>query len=298
MRFLVSIWALDVILALGWTVGSSAAQVPPASAFEARVVELAPANTSGFEGKPLSGLILEIESVQPALELVMDGTSIRIKGKDGAAQSPILMFPVGIAKGKVEPSSIEGTVLQGKEVSIGDVRYKAYTSMATMAVNMEEGGGMKYTFVEPSVFRIAFVFPVDEAAIVGLELLGQSIDLSRTELDLSGDWGGNTTWPEMTASVGFSVDNASMFLSGVRVVLECKAGEPKTKVQLTADQRVRIAKDGSFQLTFPQAAATLSGRFGSPERASGDLKGTLSAQCGPKMVKAAGQWSSEKVTKE
>ena len=52
--------------------------------------------------------------------------------------------------------------------------------------------------------------------------------------------------------------------------------------------------DGSFQVNFEKAGATLTGRFISPRQASGDLKGGLSAQCGAKLVKVGGTWSAER----
>ncbi|OGD23989.1 MAG: hypothetical protein A2Y69_11330 [Candidatus Aminicenantes bacterium RBG_13_59_9] len=294
MRFQRSMFAVvffffaTVILAAQQT---QTAALPP---YTVLPIELSSASCSGFEGKPLSGLILQIENAQPDLELVMDASSIKIKTLDGGWHSPVLMFYVNILKGKVEPESIERTVLHGKEIQIGDTRYKAYTSMQTMAVNMEEGGGIKYIFKEISVFQLAFVFPVNPESIVSLDFLGQSIDLSRTALDLSGDWEGTSDWPELTFSVSFSVDKNSMYLSGVKVVVECKQGEPKTKAMMTVDKKVRIDKDGYFQVLFEPTKDTLSGKFVSPNLVSGDFKGSLSAQCGARMVKVTGKWSIKK----
>lgn len=263
--------------------------VPSSEGYSVRPVELSTASYSGFAG---SGLILEIENTEPGLELVIDAASVKLKTRDGALHSPVLMFYVNILRGQVEPVSIAGTQLQGVTIRIGKTSYKAYTSMATMAVNLESGGGMKYVFKEPSVFQIAFVFSVDEADMAGLDFLTRSVDLSRTGLDLAGDWEGTTTWPELTVRVGFAVEEGSMFISGARVMFECKEGEPQTKAELTADGRFRIGEDGSFQAGFGETGERLSGKFASSSEVSGDLEGGLSAQCGEKMVNVSGRWSA------
>ncbi len=300
MRSSCAKFALIVFFAVVFDVSVMSAQATPTSSsppFTARLVELSTASCKGFEGKSLSGLILEIENAQPGLDLALDAASVKVKTKDGGVHSPVLLFFVKLLRGNVQPVFVAGGQLEGKEILIGDTTYEAYKSMATMAVNMVEGAGAKYIFKELSVLQLAFVFPVSEENIVSLDFLTQSLDLSRTDMNLSGDWEGTTTGPEMTFGVSFAVDQRSMFLSGAKVVFECREGEPRTKARMTADSRTRIGKDGSFEVAFKQTGdtvSTLSGKFVSPKQVAGDLKGGLSAQCGAKMVKVAGKWSVEK----
>jgi hypothetical protein len=262
--------------------------------FKVRIVDLDTALCKGYGGRSICGIILEIENIQPNLNLVLDAASIKVSNKYDISYSPLLMFYVDILKGSVEPTTIKGTQLEGKEITIGNKIYEAYSSMKKMAIPMEFSGGMAYNFKDISVLQLAFIFPVGKSKIKSLDFLKQTIDLTRTPLKLTGEWFGDNSWLAMNVNISFNVDKNSMFLNNTKVTIECKAGEPKTKVELVNSSDVRINKDGTFQIPFNNTNTILKGKFAAPNQVSGEIKGGLSALCGKEKVNIVGKW---KITK-
>jgi hypothetical protein len=299
--FLLAVGTCAVIACHARMAGAQVVQTAPAPPFAVRLIEVAEASASGLGASAASGVILEIENAEPGLALTLDTISVTVKTTSGAVYHPSLMFYVNILKGRVEPSSIAGTQLQGKTIQVGDTKYEAFSSMATMAVAMQEGGGMMYTFEDLAVLQLGFVFPVARASLASLDFVKQPISLTRSALDLAGTWEAQATWPELTFAFDANVDKNSMFLSNAKVVVECKSGTPATKAELTSNGRARINQDGTVQVTFGETGATLTGKFVPGAMAveetvslSGEMRGTLSAQCGTKWVKVVGKWTGRR----
>lgn len=274
------------------TVPAPATPPPPLAV---RLVEVGDATASGLRGSAASGVILELENRDAGLELTLDTASVRFRTTSGATYPPSFLFFIAILKGTVEPSSLAGTQLQGKTIRIGDKSYEAFKSMATMAVAMQNGVGIKYIFRDLAILQLGFVLPVARDSLVGMDIGTQSIDLARTPLDLSGLWEGHAAWPAMTFTLSARVDENSMFLGDARVVVECLTGTPATKAELTSSGRTRINRDGTFTVEFGQSGAVLTGQFVGPDvLVSGDMRGGLSAQCGTTWVKVAGKWKGSR----
>lgn len=262
--------------------------------FEVRLARLADAKTSGYGDTPLTGLILEIENNEPNYSLIIDAPSVKLSTMDGKKLTSLLMFFVEILQGNVSAVSTEKTTLLGKEIFIGDTSYKALGSMDKMAVKMEEDGSANYIFREKSILQLGFIFAEDRRNINHLDFFDKAIDLSTTALNLAGEWEGISSWPGITFSMNFFVDENSFEMSDLTLVFECTQGEPKTKAEQKAGKKIRISKDSEFSFTSAQNESTVSGQFLSDELAKGTYKSKLTAKCGDKWIELTGEWTAKK----
>lgn len=122
-----------------------------------------------YEGKPLTGVIVEIESAVSGTTVTL-GPSVLAQTADGTQVSPILMTVFEdskIAQGVV----IQGVVFVGGEVVIGQQRFSRQVDLE------EQSGSIRYTFKSKGKMQIAFVFPGREKDFTALSLLGQTIKL-------------------------------------------------------------------------------------------------------------------------
>ena len=159
------------------TSASAPAQGIDSSGLDVRFVRSDEAKVKAYEGKPLTGVIVEIKASIPGSVIRLEASSVTAKSSDDKLLQPIVMFIAGGDDDIVEGVTLDKTSLAGWEIGIGKDKFKAYGSMEKMAVILEKGGGIKYTFKRGGVIQFGFIFPYSLENLSSVSILGKSSKL-------------------------------------------------------------------------------------------------------------------------
>ncbi len=148
---------------------------------EIRLVQFGEAEMERFEGRSLAGVVVEIESSEPGEEILLGASSINAKSSEDKMLPAIVMFVAGGDEGIVSGEVVSDVVTIGSEIVIGDERYEAWGSFIRMAVLLEDGGSLKYTFDKAGKIQMGFVFQEDVKNLVSVSLLNKTIEFEQTK---------------------------------------------------------------------------------------------------------------------
>jgi len=134
----------------------------------------------GYQGKPLTGVIVEITSSAPNAVARLEGSSVAAQSTDGKPIPAVAMFIAGGDEDVIKGTVIGGTSLAGWNITIGKDKFEAWGSPAKMVVLLKSGGGgVEYTFEKKGILKIGFIFPEGLEKLKNVSLLGKTLKLEQ-----------------------------------------------------------------------------------------------------------------------
>ena len=131
--------------------------------------------TSGYPWTPLAGVIVEIQA--PVGETITcDRSSVTAKTRDGKTVPAAVLF-VTAGSDNFEGKAMANTQMAGLGITVAKETFQAYTSMMTMAMILEEGGGGKYTFRKAGILKIGFLFREDIEKLASISVANREVKL-------------------------------------------------------------------------------------------------------------------------
>jgi len=130
-----------------------------------------------YEGKPLTGVVAEIEFPVDSTSAILNASSIYANGSSKDPVPVLALFLINVDD-TFELRALGGTQMRGWKVLIREDEFHCYGSPARMALLMQEGG-LTASSKAGGKIKVGLVFLEELSNISSITILGKAIELKQ-----------------------------------------------------------------------------------------------------------------------